>query len=594
MSYDYSSESQRLELPNPYRVQNKLLWFCATLLVAAGVCSLWWAKEAVQAQSVHLAGAPLLAGLIILCVGLTCAATAAQRLRFFFGRSRPQSLASELPPGTHGSSPEALKIKDYLRQGALTFGEPEGAIQGVLYHAVPNLITAPQTLQILAKRHVFNLAAFLATGLSFMFSWWVFGTPQTRIWIGVLYFIFGSVVLLRPLWSNTRAGLNLFSLVGLIASAILAPVVVGLAVPLLPNWGTAFSLNTQTFVMLVTSLAACILSIMAVLGQLAQQTPSTHTSMNQQRVSMNAPPSMMLDELDRILQSEWTERIPNRRYARTEPLTSATTPSASFNGELFEESQPLPLTGTVAPSFASALGSRHHRALVLLDVYATGLLITSAAFTLYFVQQFDPLAGWGQGCFSFLGNSLILSVVAGFCFKEASRLWGRFDFESVLTWVELTGNYQTSRIGTGNQFTSRLNTQNDIVRTESMTLRVWRARIESVVFGKDAARQITAMFSSDQEAQRLSQRLISFAHAQSVLIATGSPEDQSRLQALQLGEQTLLADAAGAAGATPLGQNMPAALLDAARQAPATFCTACGHRGSPEARFCARCGQSLA
>ena len=89
MAYDYSSESKRLELPNPYRLQNRLLWFCAVVLVAAGVTSLWWARGAVQAQSVRLAIAPLLTGVLLLAAGLGCAAAAARRLRFFFGRGRP-------------------------------------------------------------------------------------------------------------------------------------------------------------------------------------------------------------------------------------------------------------------------------------------------------------------------------------------------------------------------------------------------------------------------------------------------------------------------------------------------------------------------
>ena len=28
MSYEYGSDSKRLELPNPYRLQNRLLWLC--------------------------------------------------------------------------------------------------------------------------------------------------------------------------------------------------------------------------------------------------------------------------------------------------------------------------------------------------------------------------------------------------------------------------------------------------------------------------------------------------------------------------------------------------------------------------------------
>ena len=83
MSYEYGSESKLLELPNPYQLQNRLLWLCAALLVAAGVVSLLWARSAIEQSELRLAGAPLLAGLLLLGAGLVAGATAATRLRFF-------------------------------------------------------------------------------------------------------------------------------------------------------------------------------------------------------------------------------------------------------------------------------------------------------------------------------------------------------------------------------------------------------------------------------------------------------------------------------------------------------------------------------
>ena len=55
-----------------------------------------------------------------------------------------------------------------------------------------------------------------------------------------------------------------------------------------------------------------------------------------------------------------------------------------------------------------------------------------------------------------------------------------------------------------------------------MTLRVWRARVESVAFGKDAPRQVTALFSTEPEAQALADHLCEFGRAQSVLLAPTS------------------------------------------------------------------------
>ncbi|MGZ5892588.1 MAG: zinc ribbon domain-containing protein [Caldimonas sp.] len=599
MTYEYGSESKLLELPNPYRLQNRLLWLCAALLVAAGVLSLLWAKSAMQESALRLAAAPILAGLLLVAAGLAAAATAATRLRFFFGRGRPASLAPEIPGGATGGSPAADKIKDLLRQGGLIYPEPEGAVEGLLYHWAPTLITAPREVQALARRYAFNLAAIAATLVSFLFSWFVFGSVSTRPWIAILYFAFGLIFLLQPVLTQHKARVTTASLVGLIAAAILGPVAIGLVAAKLPSLG-AFSIDTQTFVMLGTALVACALAMAAVLAQV-DAAPQTRASVEQQRLSMNSPPATLMDELDRLMQAAWTERIPNRRYARIDPVTTAATPSGSFAGELFEESQPLPVAGTEAPTLASALAGKRHRALLLLDLYATALVVAATVMSLSFVRHFDAAAPWQENRFSLAGNSAILAFVAAFCFQGAARLWGRFNFESVLTWVEMMGNWQTSRIGTGNNFSSRVNTENSVVRTEAMTLRVWRARIESVVFGKDDARQVTAMFSTEQEAKALAAELAQFARSQSVLVAPFSGEDERRMAALGAGERAMQA----AGGAEPAAAALlhrelqtAAALGTSYGAAPAAapgprFCTQCGTAAPAGARFCAHCAAPL-
>ncbi len=596
MAYDYSSESKLLELPNPYRLQNRLLWLCAVVLMLAGVTSLWWARNAMQEEAIRLAGAPLLAGLMMVAASLACATRAARRLRFFFGRGRPASLAPDIPLHAVGSSKAADHVKDMLRQGGLTYPEPQGALAGLLYHWAPTLITAPIKVQQLAQLYVFNLAAIAATLLSFLFSWLVFGTPATRPWIGILYFAFGLFYLLKPIWSEGRAKLTTASLIGLIASAILAPVAIALLGHALPSLGN-FSLNTQAFVMLSTSLVACGLAMAAVLAQI-DPAPQTRASVEQSRLSMNAPPASLMDELDRNLQQQWTDRIPNRRYARIDPVTTAATPSGSFAGELLEESQPLPMAGTKAPTLALAFGERRYRTLLLLDLFAVALVFAAVAFALYFVREFNVMGSWQQNRFSVAGNSAILAIVATFCFQTSGKLWGRFNFESVLTWVEMMGNYQTSRIGTGNQFSSRLNTENDVVRTESMTLRVWRARIESVVFGKDEARQVTAMFSTEKEARALAAQLTQFAQGQSVLIAPGSAADQARIASLNSAERGMEAPSADAHAAQLQREMQVQAALTSAASASGSgaatiHCTQCGASATPGARFCAACGKAL-
>ena len=596
MSYDYSSESKLLELPNPYQLQNRLLWLCAAVLLVGGVTSLFWARAAMQESALRLVAAPLIAGLAMIAAGLLCAATSARRMRFFFGRGRPASLAPEIPVGATGGSPAADQVKELLRQGGLTYPEPQGAVEGMLYHWAPKLITAPREVQFQAQRHVFNLAAIVATLISFVVSWLLFGTETTRPWIGMLYFAFGLFVLLEPMVSHARARLSRATLVALIAAAILAPVAIGLVGKQLPSL-VGFEITVQTVVMLVGSLIACGVAVLAILAQV-DNAPQTRASVEQSRLSMNAPPASLMDELDRLMQSSWTEGIPNRRYARIDPATNAATPSGSFAGELFEESQPLPVAGTQAPTFAAALAGPRHRALLLLDLYATILVIAAVAMSLVFVRQFDVSAPWRENRFALIGTSAILAVVAAFCFRAASRLWGRFNFQSVLTWVEMVGSYQTSRIGTGNNFSSRMNTENDVVRTEAMTLRVWRARIESVVFGKDDARQVTAMFSTEQEALALSADLTNFARSQSVLVAPFSAEDQARIAALNAGERAMLpaAEAAGAAAQIQHHLQTAAAIASSGGAQAAVakrFCSACGTEAASGARFCSNCAAAL-
>ena len=140
MSYEYGSESKLLELPNPYQLQNRLLWLCAALLVVAGVVSLLWAKAAIE-QSALRAGRARRSWPASSSSppGWSPAATAATRLRFFFGRGRPASLAPEIPAGASGGSPAATAVKEILRQGGLTYPEPQGAVEGVLYHWAPTL-----------------------------------------------------------------------------------------------------------------------------------------------------------------------------------------------------------------------------------------------------------------------------------------------------------------------------------------------------------------------------------------------------------------------------------------------------------------------
>ncbi|WP_457418268.1 zinc ribbon domain-containing protein [Roseateles sp. P5_E7] len=585
MSYDYSSAGATLELPNPYKVQNLFLLLCGGALFVGGVLALLQGRHT-------LAPIPLGIGLVLVFAALLAIAVAAKRLRFFFGRGRPHSLAAEIPPTAEGNSPSADAIKRLLREGALTYPEPTGAVEGVLYHWVPKLITAPLAVQDQARSAFFNVCAMVAASLSFVVAWGVLGNEASRPLLSAAYFVFGLVFLLRPILGAGRANLSTKTLVILIAAAVVGPALVVTVVGKgLPTF--QFSLAPQTFMLLISGTLASALLLLATLRQVAAP-PATQTSSEQLRLSLNVPPSLLLDELERRMQEQWTERIPNRRYARATPVIHPELHSGPFSGELLEETQPTPMPNMVPTSAGQALGSDRHRFLVSLDLYATLLTLAATVCAVWFARSSEGLQVRDLPL-QLLGASPIFLVVAGFCFRSAAQLWGRFDFQSFMTWVEMEGTYQTASVGTGNQLTARVQTSNQIVRTEAMTLRVWRARIESVVFGKDAGRQITAMFSTDADARELAAHLSEFGRSRASLVAPESAEDMSRIAALGHAERAM-ASASGApalAGeaAALLGAAAASATASAATQAGAKFCRHCGARNLADARFCQGCGQ---
>lgn len=585
MAYDYSSDNKRLEIPNPYKAQNRLLLISAAVLLIAGLACLWIGRGALAGPRVWAALPPIGVGLGLLAAGLVAAATAARRLRFFFGRGRPAPLAPELSPGTVGGSRQADAVKEVMRQSALVYREPQGAVEGLLYHWVPRLITAPEELQMQARLQFFNLTALAVTTLSFAVAWLAFGNAVSRPWLSWGYFLFGAFFLLKPILGASSARLNLGSLIGLIAAALLAPVLIGLAAPKLPDL-QAWSLGTQTSLMLAAGLLGVGLTVAALLGQVLGP-PQTQISALQERLSINVPPNLLLDELERHLQDQWTERIPNRRYAKLEPAIEPTRQAGPFAGELFEESQPMPLAGAASPGIGAAFSSPRHRWTMVLDLYAVVLTLAAVVCAIAFVRGFDVDLAWREQPLSNAGLAAILMLVAAFCWKSAAWLWGRFDFESTLVWVELLGTYQTAQMNTGNVLHGQINTQNTVVRTEAMTLRIWRARIESVCFGKDGARQITALFATDKDARALARHLTDFGQSRASMVSPSSPQDQQTVQGLAEVDTRLSTAGAGQLHADLHAQRQ----LD---KTPPRHCTACGSAVPAGARFCPQCGAGLA
>ncbi|EGF31049.1 hypothetical protein IMCC9480_408 [Oxalobacteraceae bacterium IMCC9480] len=578
MAYDYSSESQRLELPNPYRIENLFQFIASVFYLACGVLSLLAARSNLHGLNVKFA-VPLLAGILLIGYGIRCAATAMTRLRFFFGRALPVGLAPELPHGTTGKSQQIEAVQEDLRRGALSFPEPAGALNGLLYDRFPRLILAPLPVQQLAQAQFRNGLVIALTLVSLLVAWMGFSQPQTAQWVGVFYFTFAAWLVLRPMTVEQQTKVNESGVIALVVAALLGPVVIAFFARSLPelSWLT---LHWQALFLLLAALGSVALFFIALIRQLSAP-PATTMSCEVLSLNINTHPAQIINEFDRVMQQKWSEKIPNRRYARIDPVVDSATATGSFSGEIVEETQPMPSEVLSAMSLPAALAGARSRWLVILNLYGLLMLCAGAVALLLFVMRFEA-GGVELSIAAYLTFAFVAFSVGRFCFRSSEKLWGRFDFVSEVIWLELAGQYTTARNRLGNDFSSTVRTESNGIHVDAMTMRVWTARIESVVFGKDQKRWITAMNGQSDITSGLAAHLSEFARARSMFVAPTNADDLGKIAATQSGQ---------AAVAQALQELLvpPVAVASADR-----FCGECGVARLAEARFCSGCGGKFA
>ena len=207
MAYDYNSQDNQFDVPNPYKIENFFYFCAAAIQVFGGVTLLLIARNSLGSGS-FIAMSPLLIGLVILVHGLVMGAKAMSRLRFFFGRGQPESLAKNLTPDESGTTQGANFLKDLLRHSSLVFPEPSGPLNGVLYSIFPHLIFSPQYVQTVAQRQFQNALAFLITFVSLVISL-VGASEESMGWLGLFYFGITLFILLKPIERGASAETDL-------------------------------------------------------------------------------------------------------------------------------------------------------------------------------------------------------------------------------------------------------------------------------------------------------------------------------------------------------------------------------------------------
>lgn len=585
MSYEYNPASSRFEVPNPHRVENYFLFAAGAIALGCAGIALLRARDALASTTAASAALSIPVAAVLLAFGLSFVIKGLRQLRFFFGRGQPAGLAPELTSEIEGSSQPAAELRETIRQNAIRYEIPTGALDNVLYALVRDLVFSPPRTQRLARAEFHNAVGLGFLLLCFAVSMAGVSSGAVRGWVGALYFVLANALVLLPLRSGALTGrsLSIRMIVGLVIAAMIGPVLLSRAgATAVQPLGGLVQFVPVTLTLLVAALIAAGLLLKAAVAQVVRpnqiaMAQKLHT------LSMNAPPAQLFQEFDREMQRGWTETVPNRVYLRLPPKLGSA-PAGEFEGHALQETQPMP--NDLQPlSIGRCLALDTYRWLLVLDGFALLAAAVGAGLLLHAARVEQQ---WGA---LLIGLSLL--AIARFAFNGGNGLWRRFEFTSRLYWLEAHGSYQRARTEIGTLLQDRVKTQKDIVNIEDMSLRLWVAEVDSVSFGPDLARSLVSIRGLPDEAERLSAHLADFGMRQSSIVAPGSQTD---LQRLALLDRINPPQAGGGALATGVQQALtgaPTTTPVAAPAAAARFCTQCGAAAAAGAAYCGQCGTRL-
>lgn len=587
MSYEYRSDNQGIDVANPYRFENWFLFTVGVIYFLSGFFMLLFSKEAlIEKISIHSL-TPILISILLIAIAFRKLMQAAAQLRFFFGVGKPENLAPTLQPNQYGHSVDARALTDMLRQGAINYPTPTGAMNGILYSVLRNLIHAPKQIQIIAAAQFHNFAACLFLLASLALSWLILpATSHGLGWVGAVFYVGTLIMLMRPIFAGLgyKSNLTLTHLVIILAAAMLSPVLLHLMAGFLPNI-EAYHFLRNAFLLLICTCAVQML-ILYTLSKQIEPPPPSSMACEQLSFSMNAAPNQLLAHLDRDLQNNWSKAIPNRRYIRIEP--DIIEKNGSFQGEVLEETQPLCPDANEKIGFFETFSIPRLRPLLLLNSTALLLSLISCFIGIYFASAFRTEQ---TGLLSLFSLGLWIFILSSFAFQSAHVLWGRMDFSSDLIWVEVQGNYQSASVDYGNLLRDSVKSAREVINIEHLTLRVWAVKLQTVIFDPidpHAARHIIAMSGEHPRALYLASMLKVFAADHSVIVAPQSEQDLQRIQQLQGLNQSpnLNTNNALAAAFGVMPSNETSVI-------PQGICPKCAHQNSEKAKFCTECGTGL-
>ena len=592
MAYEYNPNSARFDIPNPHRIENVFIGICALACFAAGIWLLVEARSIYFERDAARFAKSIVSALSLLALAISFAYMAMRQLRFFFGRGQPADLVPSLSGDETGYRPadgsdrqigDAATLRQTLQQNAISYRVPKGPIDSLLYSIVRSLVYSPRLTQERVRAQFRNLLAIAFVLLMFVVS--LLGIHNTAAigWIGWFYFVLTNAVVLQPIFGSrfTRVQLSERLVIGFIAVAIVVPVIFASLVP--PRGYTLapyIDIVPVTFVILITALVITLLLFRAGIANTIKPTQIA-IAPHLETPSVNVSPEQVYTELQRELQRQWQEQVPNRIYMRRLPDVSER--QGAFSADVIEETQPIPVD--VQPmSFERSFALATTRPLMIVDVVCTVLTIVGVLLLC--------TATYGSTSYNALvvGGAFVLIGAAGI--RSTNDFWRRFEFTSRVYWIDWNGTYSRASTKIGALLTDRVHTEREVITVESMTLRVWVAELDSVAFNTDQDRDLVAIRGLPYEAERLGRWLAAFAQNQGSIMAPTSPVDVARVEAISALNVDPLAETARVPIVDAVTQLRPAA----ATPTPALnrFCVNCGAKVMvADALFCASCGAKL-
>lgn len=584
MAYRWSLEGPAFEFPTPYGTENRfLVWRGYALIGLALLVVLVVAfvggesadrpvvileKLPEQASVVpHLVGAMLLTVL-----GALDLLQAAARRTLLLAPGQPASLMPEVAREASGVSPGAAALQRLLEVGAVAPPPPGGAYGGWLRALAPELGAAPVSLHAYLRHRLAH--AVLAASLLglLMLAVGVVRNPPALALLSLVMMAVCGLVLARHLLQPHQVALAPWLVGVLVVVAVGLGGALGWFADVVPRAASLpkLGLPVAAGVLLASVLLFEAVGILAARAQL--QTPwLAAVPAEETTVGFEADPDQLLREVDLELHRQWTEGVPNRRYAWQGPQLSRGAEQGDYLAVVLEESQPLvPHTGRdLAP--AEAQSPARKRGLLWLDGLGLAWSLSGGLLWVWLAlaHMRDVEASWVPGA-----AGLACLLAGAYALRVGHLLWSRVEVQSTFTWLDFKGRYQRLADTPGDA--GHRARGEPPVRVEDLQLRA-RVAVARSVFYAAAPHPLGSRVLLELGAQRGGagawlQMLQAFAR-QAVPSAAPVPAAAARARAR----------APGLADADPPPPRRPA-----------RFCPHCGTPVLSGARFCQHCGSVLA